>query len=88
VAAADGQPLPVLRVKAVGNERMEITNIGDFSADRLNGVDFFINDQPLPEGSSRKREVSCTARFKSVYYKMGTATTHTCSFTRKGKKRR
>ena len=88
IAAADGKPLPPIRVRAAGNERMEITNTGDFAPDRLSGVDFFINDQPMMEGKSRKKEVSCTARFKSVYYSMGTATTHTCSFTRKGKKRR
>ena len=86
--AAEGKALPSLSVKAVGNERMEITNISDFSIDRLGGVDFFINDQQLAEGVTRKKEVSCTARFKSVHYSMGTAATHTCSFARKGKKRK
>jgi hypothetical protein len=88
IAAADGKPLPRLKVKAVGNERMELTNTGDFSADRLNGIDFFINDQPLPEGSSRNKEMSCTARITSVYYNSGVATTHTCSFPQRGGKRR
>jgi hypothetical protein len=88
IAAADGKPLPRLRVKAIGNERMELTNTGDFSPDRLNGVDFFINDQPLPEGSARNKEMSCTARIKSVYYNSGIAITHTCSFPQRGRRRR
>ena len=87
VAAADGKPLPPLKVKAVGNERMELTNTPDFISNRLSGVDFFINDQPLAEGSKRNKEMSCTARIKSVYYSAGAAMTHTCSFT-KGKKRK
>jgi hypothetical protein len=88
IAAADGKPLPRLKVKALGSERMELTNTGDFSADRLNGVDFFINDQPLPEGSARNKEMSCTARITSIYYNSGVATTHTCSFSQRSRKRK
>jgi len=90
VAVADGKPLPTLKVKAVGNDRMELTNTGDFSSDKLTGVDFFINDQPMQEGSSKSKEMSCSAQFKSVYYGAGSATTYTCSFAnaKKGKRRR
>ena len=91
VAAAGGKPLPTLKVKAVDDNRMELTNTSDFSADKLNGVDFFINEQPLPEGSTRNKEMSCTSIIKSVYYGAGSATTHICSFAKnakKGKKRR
>ncbi|MCL1917277.1 MAG: hypothetical protein FWG14_03000 [Peptococcaceae bacterium] len=88
IAAADGKPLPSLKVRAVGNERMELSNTADFAADRLGSVDFFINDQSLPEGSTRKKEMSCKARIKSVYYSGGVSTTHTCSFSAKRKKRR
>jgi len=63
---------------------MELTNTGDFSTDRLNGVEFYINDQPLVEGSTRKKTMSCTAKIKSVYYSGGIMTTHICSFARKG----
>jgi len=89
-AAADGKPLPTLRVRAVSRkqERMELTNTGDFLPDRLNGVEFFVNDKQLPEGSSKNREMRCTAPIKSVHYSMGVATTHICTFKRKGKKRR
>jgi len=86
VAAADGKPLPSLKVRSLGNDSMELTNTGDFSADRLNGVEFYINDQALAEGSTRKKTMSCTARIKSVYYNAGIQITHTCSFARKGKK--
>ena len=85
VAIADGKPLPSLRVKAVGGDRMELTNAGDFSPDKLTGVDFYINDQPMTEGSARTKEMSCTAQIKSVYYGAGSATTYTCSFTRRGR---
>jgi hypothetical protein len=87
-AVADGKPLPLLKVKALGNERMVLTNTGDFAADRLRGADFYINDEPLPEGSTRNKEMSCTARIKSVYYNEGNQTTYTCSFAKKGKRRR
>jgi len=86
VAVADGKPLPSLKVRAVGNGRMELTNTGDFMASKLNGVDFYIGDQPLPEGASRNKEMSCSAQIKSVFYSAGSATTHTCSFAKSGKK--
>lgn len=88
IAAADGKPLPSLKIKAVGNERMELTNTGDFAPERLGSTDFFINDQPLPEGSTKKKEMSCTARIKSVYYSGGISSTHTCSFSKKRKKKK
>jgi len=81
-AVADGRYLPPLKVKAKGGDFMELTNTGDFSADRLNGVRFFINGQPLPEGSQRNKEMSCSAPIKSVYYEAGLATKYTCSFRR------
>ena len=88
-ASADRNPLPSLKVRALGNDRMELSNTRDFAIDRLNGVDFFINDQPLQEGSSRNKEMSCSARIKSVVYSGGgTAMTYTCTLTQKGKKRR
>jgi hypothetical protein len=86
VAAAEGKPLPVLKVRAIGNERMELTNTSDFSPDRLRGVDFLINDQSLPEGSSRGKEMKCTAQIKSVYYSEGMTIIHTCSFASKSKR--
>jgi len=86
VAAADGKPLPSLKVKALGNGRMELTNTGDFMASKLNGVDFYISDQQLPEGATRNKEMSCSAQIKSVFYSAGSAMTHTCSFARSGKK--
>jgi hypothetical protein len=87
-AVADGKPLPQLRVKAAGGDRMELTNASDFTADKLRGIDFYISDQPIPEGSSRSKEMSCTAQIKSVFYSAGSATTHTCSFAKKGKGRK
>jgi hypothetical protein len=80
VAVADGKPLPSLKVKAVGNNRMQLTNAGDFTPDKLNGVDFYINEQQLAEGSARSKEISCSSQIKSVYYGAGSATTYTCYF--------
>jgi hypothetical protein len=88
IAVADGKPLPSLKVKAVGDGRMELTNTGDFLAKRLSGVEFYINDQSLPEGSARNKQISCTAKIKSVYYSAGSATTYICSFAKKGKGRK
>jgi hypothetical protein len=88
VAVADGKPLPSLRVRALGGERMELTNTGDFLADRLGGIDFSISGVPLPEGSAKNREMSCAAQIVSIFYSAGSATTHTCSFVKKDKKRR
>jgi hypothetical protein len=88
VAAADGKPLPTLKVKAIGGEWMELTNTSDFSADRLSGIEFSIGGVPLPEGSAKNKKMSCAAQIISVFYSAGSATTHTCSFARKGKKRR
>jgi hypothetical protein len=89
VAVADGKPLPPLKVKAVGNERMELTNIGDFSPDKLSGIDFYIGDQPVLEGSSRRKVMSCSTEIKSVHYSGGGAvTTHKCSFAKAGRKRK
>jgi hypothetical protein len=87
VAAADGK-LPRLKVRAIGNDWMELTNTSDFAAEKLSGVDFFINDQPLPEGSARNKEMSCTAQIKSIFYSTGIVTTHTCSFVKRGTRRR
>jgi hypothetical protein len=89
-ASADGKPLPRLKVKALGDARMELLNTQDFVPDRLNSVDFFINDQALQEGSTRNKVMSCSARIKSVFYGgSGTANIQICSFARsKGKKRR
>jgi len=42
----------------------------------------------LPEGSTKKKEMSCTARIKSVYYSGGISSTHTCSFSKKRKKKK
>jgi len=86
IAVADGKPLPSLKVKAVGDDRMELTNTSDFLADRLRGVDFYISDLPLPEGSAKNKRMSCTAQIKSIYYSTGSATTYICSFARSGKK--
>jgi hypothetical protein len=86
VAAADGKPLPSLKVKALGNGSMELTNTGDFMANKLSGADFYINDQPLPEGSAKNKRMSCTAQIKSIYYSAGSATTYICSFAKSGKK--
>jgi len=89
IEASTDRKLPRLKVKAVGNDCMELTNTSDFSPDRLgSSIEFFINDQPLPEKSTKKRIMSCTARIKSVYYNMGVATTHICSFTKRNKKRK
>jgi len=85
VAVADGKPLPSLKVKATGDEYMELTNTGDFSSDKLSGIEFYINDQPLPEGATQNKKMSCTAQIKSIYYGAGSATTYTCSFARRGK---
>jgi hypothetical protein len=86
IAAAEGKPLPPLRVKALGRKSnsMEIINTGDFAQERLSGVDFYIDEQPLQEGTSRKKTLRCTAQIKSVYYNAGTAITHTCSLAKKG----
>jgi hypothetical protein len=84
VAAADGKPLPALKVRALGGERMELTNIGDFSAERLGGTEFLINGA---EGAAKK-EMSCAAQITSIFYGAGSATTHTCSFAKKSKKSR
>jgi len=86
VAAADGKPLPSLKVKALGNGSMELTNTGDFMANKLNGVEFYISDQPLSETATRNKVMSCSAQIKSVFYSAGSATTHTCSFARSSKK--
>ena len=86
IAVADGKPLPTLKVKAVGDERMELTNTSDFLADRLRGVGFYISDRPLPEGTTKNKRMSCTAQIKSIYYSAGSATTYICSFARSGKK--
>jgi hypothetical protein len=85
VAAADGKTLPSLKVRALGrkSERMELTNPEDFSEKKLGGVEFYINDQKLVEGSTRKKEMSCTASIKSIYYSAGIMETHTCTFTRR-----
>jgi len=91
VAVADGKPLPSLKVKAIGDDRMELTNTGDFSPDKLSGVEFYINDQPMTEGSTQNKKMSCTAQIKSVYYgsdSAGSATTYTCSFAGRGRKRK
>jgi len=79
-AVADGRRLPALRVKAQKGDWMELINTSDFSAEKLNGVGFFINDQPLPEKSQRSKVISCSARIRSVYYDAGSATKYTCSF--------
>jgi len=84
-AAADGKSLPYLKVKALGGDMMELTNTSDFSEDRLNGIEFRIGDQKLPEGSTRNKTMRCTAKIKSVYYSDGIPTTHTCSFENKRK---
>jgi hypothetical protein len=88
VAVPEGKPLPSLKVKALGGERMELTNTGDFSPDRLGGVDFSISGAPLPERSVRNKEMSCTAQIISTFYSAGSATTYTCSFAKKNKRRR
>jgi hypothetical protein len=87
IAYADGR-LPSLKVKALGNGQMELTNTSSFTPDSLHGIDFFINEQPVPEGSTRNKIMSCTAQIKSIYYNAGVETTHICSFAKKGKKRR
>ena len=89
-ASANGN-LPRLKVKAVGNGQMELTNTIDFTRDRLRNIDFYINGQPLPEKTSKNRVMSCTAKIKSVHQSVtsANATTHTCSFTKStGKKNR
>jgi hypothetical protein len=87
VAAADGKPLPSLRVRALGKERMELTNTSDFSAERLNGIEFLIGGK-APEESARNKEMSCTATIESTFYGAGPTTTHTCSLGEKNKKRK
>jgi len=89
VAAADGKPLPSLKVKAVGNGRMELTNTGDFILSKLNGVEFYIGGQPLPEGINRNKVMSCSAQISSVFFgrdSAGSATTYTCSFAKSGRR--
>jgi hypothetical protein len=87
-AAANGK-LPRLEVKAVDGESMELMNTIRFTPDKLgSSVEFYINNQPLPEKSSKNRMMSCTAQIKSVFYETGVVTTHTCSFTRRNKKRK
>jgi hypothetical protein len=81
-AVADGVPLPRLRVRAAKTkERMEITNMGDFTPDRTNGVTFYINGRDVSEMSSKNKEVSCSSEFKSEFRDI----IQTCSFARKGK---
>jgi hypothetical protein len=84
-AVARGKPLPALKVRALGNGRMELTNASDFSADRLKGCEVFINDLPLAEGSSRTKQMSCTATIKTVFYEGGSETTHLCSFVNRAR---
>jgi hypothetical protein len=88
VAVADGQPLPSLKVRATGGEQMEIINAGDFSADRLNGVDFSINGKSMSEGPGKSKKKSCSAQIVSIFYSAGSATTYTCFLAKKHMKRR
>jgi hypothetical protein len=67
---------------------MELTNTGDFSADKLGGVDFSINGVPLPEKAGKNKDMSCSAQIISVFFSAGIATTYTCSLAKTGMKRR
>jgi hypothetical protein len=88
VAAADGKPLPALKVRALGGGWMELTNTGSFSAEKLDGVEFLINGNELKEGSTGKKKMSCTAEIKSTFYDEGPGIIHICSLSKKDRNRR
>ena len=87
-AAADGKPLPILEVRAIGNDYMELTNASKFSTEKLNGVEFRIGGNPLTEPPPQTKAMSCWASIESVYYENGIATMHSCSFARRTGRRR
>ena len=82
-ASAGRNPLPRLKVKALGDERMELVNIREFAGN----LDFFINDQSIPEDKKYK-DMRCKARIKSVFTESGGLTTQYCSFQGSNRKKK
>jgi len=82
-------PLPTLRVKADGNNKMILTNTEKFWPDKLSllKLDFFIDDYQVQE-DERDLKMSCFAEVKTVFYSgNGNTKTYICSLAfKKGRR--
>jgi hypothetical protein len=74
IAATDRNPLPPLKVKALGNGNMKLLNISSFSQENSSDVILYIGRI----GSTARKEMSCAADIISIFNDRDTETMQTC----------
>ena len=85
LATSGTNPVPPLKVQALGNENMMLLNTDAYAGNQ----NFFINGDNIPTPVSKQRTMRCTAEIQSVYNNAaGDRITQTFAFSKSKKKKR